>query len=71
MTYSSRNTCAICHFVVYLSRTQQTLDQRNSLIDDMRKELDHHQHQEDTIQELVLVLNVIALLGSIIFCTLL
>lgn len=35
-------------------RTQQTLDQRNLLIDDMKKELDHHHQQEDIILQLVL-----------------
>lgn len=35
-----------------LRQTQQTLEQRNSLVSDLRKELDHHQSQEDIIDQL-------------------
>lgn len=34
-------------------RTQQTLDQRNALIDDMKKEIDRQHSQDDVIHKLV------------------
>ena len=39
-----------------LCRTQQTLDQRNVLIEDMKKEIDRQHSQDDMIHKLVCVI---------------